>query len=358
MVAPREQQATAGRSRRRVISAQQCTAAHGALVGPLRAVQGESAAAAAVPAAESRRIVIAVDDTDDAQQAVEWAVRNVLRYGDVLHLLHVLRDNRTNETDVGQLSRAGASWATPDYRERQAWFARLTDAANAMISRRFINILKKHHVEYQIDLLRQKGTFSAAGIGELICESAAKLDAELMMIASHGVGVLAEFGSVAKYCQDNSPAPVLMLPPNLAAAKPSIPGQVLVVAFKDSAAVERAVTFASQNVLSSGDAVTLLFVQEGDEEVEVEVAAKAVLAGADVDMPIKLEVDCIRPLGPLETSDIDVGAVICEIAEDVGARIVVMLSRPRSQNLMQNMLFGSSVTYCVRHCKSPLLIIK
>ena len=31
----------------------------------------------------------------------------------------------------------------------------------------------------------------------------------------------------------------------------------------------------------------------------MEVAAKAVLAGADVDMPIKLEVDCIRPLGPL-----------------------------------------------------------
>lgn len=33
--------------------------------------------------------------------------------------MHVLRDNRTNETDVGHLSRAGASWATPDYRDRQ-----------------------------------------------------------------------------------------------------------------------------------------------------------------------------------------------------------------------------------------------
>ena len=39
------------------------------------------------------------------------------RSGDVLHLMHVLRDNRTNEMDVGQRSRAGASWA--DYSDRQ-----------------------------------------------------------------------------------------------------------------------------------------------------------------------------------------------------------------------------------------------
>ena len=40
--------------------------------------------------------------------------------GDVLHLLHVLRDNRTNETEVGELSRSGYTWATPDYASRQA----------------------------------------------------------------------------------------------------------------------------------------------------------------------------------------------------------------------------------------------
>lgn len=55
-----------------------------------------------------------------------------------------------------------------------------------MISRRFLHILARHHVQYQVDLLRQKGTFSAAGIGELICEHAAKLEAGLMLIASHG----------------------------------------------------------------------------------------------------------------------------------------------------------------------------
>ena len=70
----------------------------------------------------------------------------------------------------------------------QAWVARLADTANEMISRRFVPILKKSHVQYQVALLKQRGTFSAAGIGELICESAAKLDAELMLVASHGEG--------------------------------------------------------------------------------------------------------------------------------------------------------------------------
>ncbi len=136
------------------------------------------------PPVSARDVVIAVDDTNDAQQAVEWAAGNVLKgggcslpsplssphtpatvsfvllprttsdchpapraydprtllvpstlvcatyptcakagdgpgAGDVLHLLHVLRDNRTNETEVGELSRSGYTWATPDYASRQ-----------------------------------------------------------------------------------------------------------------------------------------------------------------------------------------------------------------------------------------------
>ena len=36
--------------------------------------------------------------------------------------------------------------------------------------------------------------------------------------------MLAEFGSVAKYCQEKSSAPVLMLPPNLESSKPAASG--------------------------------------------------------------------------------------------------------------------------------------
>ena len=40
-----------------------------------------STAGAIEAPAVPRNIVIAVDDTDDAQQAVLWAVRNVLKFG-------------------------------------------------------------------------------------------------------------------------------------------------------------------------------------------------------------------------------------------------------------------------------------
>lgn len=35
----------------------------------------------------------------------------------------------------------------------------------------------------------------------------------------------------------------------------------MIVAFKDAAAIEQAVSFAADNVLRSGDTVTLLFIQ-------------------------------------------------------------------------------------------------
>ncbi len=37
-----------------------------------------------------RKILIGVDDTDDAQKAVKWVTENFLRDGDEVHFLHVV----------------------------------------------------------------------------------------------------------------------------------------------------------------------------------------------------------------------------------------------------------------------------
>ena len=66
----------------------------------------------------------------------------------------------------------------------QAWVARLTEAANNMIERRFLPLLQRHGVQYEVNLLRQTSTFSAAGIGEQICAFAADTDADLILVAS------------------------------------------------------------------------------------------------------------------------------------------------------------------------------
>ena len=53
------------------------------------------------------------------------------------------------------------------------------------------------------------------------------------------------------------------------------------------------------------------------------------------------------PAASAETVDMDAGTSICETAEDLDARTVVLLSRT-SRNPVQNMLFESANTYCVR----------
>lgn len=47
-------------------------------------------------------------------------------------------------------------------------------------------------------LLRLKVHRSAAGIAEAICTKAVDVGADAVLIASHGAGVLADFGSVAR----------------------------------------------------------------------------------------------------------------------------------------------------------------
>ena len=67
--------------------------------------------------------------------------------------------------------------------------------------------------------------------------------------------------------------------------------------------------------------------------------------------------DCAHR-NPAETVDVDAGTSICETAEDLDARTVVLLSRS-SRNPVQNMLFESANTYCVSvptPAATPLLL--
>eukprot|EP00891_Asterochloris_glomerata_P003265 jgi/Astpho2/3265/fgenesh1_pg.00053_%23_3_t len=221
------------------------------------------------PALRAPRVVaIAVDDTVDAEEAVQWAVSNVIRAGDVVHLLHVISDPRSSSTPVGSSS-AGAQ-SMPSFvepQERKKHVERLKAKANTMLQRRFIPILEtakaefevcrvsgmaalavmqhqglrrcrcgaaaaglilqqpglldmmqwcctgnadsaaqftpgkiavvlwagtklgvqaRHYSEAQVDLLRETGVKSAAGIGSLLCSHTDHLGASMLLIASHG----------------------------------------------------------------------------------------------------------------------------------------------------------------------------
>lgn len=50
------------------------------------------------------------------------------------------------------------------------------------------------------------------------------LETDLRLLIQMCRGVLAEYGSVAKYCSDNASVPVLMMPPASASLEPADPG--------------------------------------------------------------------------------------------------------------------------------------
>ncbi|KAK9867930.1 hypothetical protein WJX84_012218 [Apatococcus fuscideae] len=182
------------------------------------------------------------------QEALEWLLEKVARPGDSLKLLHVISDPRSPSTAVGSMGPGShTQWSSfrggneESYGTRQSYMSGLQEKANQMIKRRFGPALKGAGAAHEVVFAMERGTKSAAGIGEAICSKAQELKAGMLLIASHGRGVLAEYGSVAKYCSDNASVPVLMMPPASASLEPADPEVLLVIALADLPGLEEAV---------------------------------------------------------------------------------------------------------------------
>lgn len=70
-----------------------------------------------------------------------------------------------------------------------------------MLQTRYVPALQFTGIQHQLLLPRLKMNKSAAGIGEALCSKALDVGADLVLIASHGAGVLADYGSVARCVQ-------------------------------------------------------------------------------------------------------------------------------------------------------------
>ena len=74
-----------------------------------------------------------------------------------------------------------------------------------MLQTRYVPALQFTGIKHELLLPRLKVNKSAAGIGEALCSKALDVGADLVLIASHGAGVLADFGSVARCVEWLSP---------------------------------------------------------------------------------------------------------------------------------------------------------
>ena len=47
-----------------------------------------------------KKIVVAVEDVDAARTALQWALRNIIRYGDIITLLHKIKKQKQSTSST------------------------------------------------------------------------------------------------------------------------------------------------------------------------------------------------------------------------------------------------------------------
>lgn len=246
--------------------------------------------------------------------------------------------------------------------------------AHAMLAARYIPSLQFTGVEHEVDLLRLRVHKSAAGIAEALANRAADLQAELLVITSHGAGVLADYGSVARWCRDNSRVPALLIPSAaLRAAAPAPSNTVVVAAVDDPVGLRRAFDFALHELTRPGDNVYVMHAKPGADDDDAAAARKQLVAdllrwqedsGEAHARTLNLAADVIQePAAAAAGADVDAagsggsaaGERLCAYAADLNARAVVL--HHHGKQLMRDMMYGSVTAHCTRQCSRPLLVL-
>ncbi|GJP48110.1 hypothetical protein CLOM_g7389 [Closterium sp. NIES-68] len=148
----------------------------------------------------ARTILIAVDSSESSYNAVRWVATFLLRTGDRIVILHV-----QPQPDLVQGVVAKDLPLDPEAIES---------------IRTHISKLSRVTLQKCQDIC-QSFKFAAetkAEIGDprtVICEEAAHLNADLLVMGSRGLGTLTRqlLGSVSSYCVHNAPVPVLVVRP-------------------------------------------------------------------------------------------------------------------------------------------------
>ena len=256
----------------------------------------------------------------------------------------------------------------------QEFFLRKEHEAQAMLAARFIPSLQFTGIEHEVDLLRLRLHASAASIGESLATRAADLGADLLVIASHGAGVQADFGSVARWCSENSAVPALLLPPAVLSGAPALPSSsVLVAAGDDLEGLREAFACAVRDLTRPGDNVYVVHAQQIADEAAGIAARKTLVAAAlrwqeespePHAMTLNVAVDLVTDAaaGPAAdspsagSSPSPAADRLCGFAADINARAVVLYRHGRS--MMQEMVYGPVTLTCIKQCTRPLLVLE
>ncbi|PSC76927.1 universal stress [Micractinium conductrix] len=370
----------AGRQQRRRAAPARAAAAEPPPPPPLQASEqlaGGAAAAAAAAAAPppGRKFVFAVDGKPECEEALRWAVSNIFSKGDTVYLAHCLSDPRTPATAVGSSS-AATQWspARDEQRYAKEFFLRMEHEGSAMLQGRYVPLLQFKGVHHEELLLRLKVHRSAAGIAEAICGKAAGLGADAVVIASHGVGVLADFGSVARWAAEHSKVPALLLPPAtmdpLAAGKPAAPA-VVVAGSDNLQALRGSFEWALHKMARPGDDVYVMHAEQLVSDEDAIAARKRLVqavfewqaaSSAAAASTVNVICDIVQGSSVPDESmaepegESGAGAQLCKLSTDLNARCVALSHH--GAGMMRELLWGHVTMHMTKFCTRALVVLE
>lgn len=250
-----------------------------------------------------------------------------------------------------------------------------------MMQARFVPPLQFTGINHTIEIIKLKVDKSAGAIGEALAAKATALEADILVIASHGAGVMADFGSVARWCSEHSTVPVVLIPSAIMKNPDAPAGNTLIIGASDSLeTLRQAFEFVTTQLARPGDAIMLFnVIAPCSEEAAIEARkqlvisasqwqedqstnnplAKTINIGCDViDFPIGGAMGSAAALGnqsSFEDTACPAGEKVLMYAEDMNARVVVFGHHGRG-SMMREVVWGPLTAHITRQCAKPLVV--
>ncbi|CAI5490474.1 unnamed protein product [Closterium sp. Naga37s-1] len=167
---------------------------------------GTTAGDESAPLKKSRKILVAVDPSDESSYALKWALENVIQSEDKVHLLHAQPYPKVYAGPAGpaRFGAAGAGFYVPP--EVVETMKKQEEAVSRQVLRAAKAMCEQFKVSAEADVIEGEPR-------ESICDAVEQLGVQLLVIGSHGYGTVkrAFLGSVSDYCVHHAACPVVVV---------------------------------------------------------------------------------------------------------------------------------------------------
>lgn len=161
---------------------------------------------------QRRSLCICAEDTAESAAACEWALRNVWREGDVLHMIYVVKClKQPTEVFHGVVGGSFRFRHSVEAREENQLIAE----ARARLEARFLPLLRPKLVPYQLHLYAEREDAGVQRVAELLMQDFEKRDPALVILSAHNKpGWHEGLGSVAQFIALNCHRPRAIVRPH------------------------------------------------------------------------------------------------------------------------------------------------